>query len=122
MYKPHFFGQILGLELGVWLIYKKLYFGGLLMHGLGWRMQRFSSSFKRLVFGLLEQLNSSWHGGFVPMQSCLQMQQRLPSPHVNLRGKCIMVLLYFNTHMANFCMELSNPQLSNNFSPVATIS
>ena len=86
-----------------------------------------SSSFKRFICTLFEQLNSNWHGISIPPHSCLQCRLRpIPSTLIsplrtrkyhaireNSRGKWPTVsssslLSYINAHVNSFCFSREN--------------
>ena len=91
-----------------------------------------SSSFKRFICALFEQLNSNWHGISIPPHSCLQCHLRpitstLISPlrarkyhaiQENSRGKWPTVLSSFTTFRACLSIGLLNSRLARSFSPI----
>ena len=91
-----------------------------------------SSSFKRFICALFEQLNSNWHGISIPPHSCLQCHLRpitstLISPlrarkyhaiRENSRGKWPTVSSSFTTFTACLSIGLLNSRLATSFSPI----
>ena len=81
-----------------------------------------SSSFKRFICALFEQLNSNWHGISIPPHSCLQCRLRLITSMLisplrartyhaireNLQGKWPTVSSSFTTFMACLSIGLLN--------------
>ena len=90
------------------------------------------SSFKRLIFTLLEQLNTNLQGISIPPHSCLQWRlQPVTSTHIFLpraityhkvceysRGKWLTISLFLTTFTANLSASLSNPWSAWSFSPI----
>ena len=72
LYKPHLFGQILGLKSDLWVRPSLLEIYGFVYCMDVWPLIYFNSYFKQLIFAFtLGTYHSNWHGIAMPLQSCL---------------------------------------------------
>ena len=86
------------------------------------------SSFKRLIFTLLKQLNTNLQGISIPPHSCLQWRLRHIFPpraikyhkiREHSRGKWLTISLFLTTFPANLSTSLSSSWSAWSFSPIA---